>query len=232
MRLAVIPARGGSKRIPRKNIKPFSGKPIMAWPIEAAIESGCFDRVIVSTDDQEIAETARQSGAETPFVRPAEISDDHATTADVMAHAAEWQSANGQAAEHICCIYPTAPFVRPQDLREGLARLMQEGCSYVFSAASYAFPIARALRLTQGSRVAMYYPEHQNTRSQDLEDAYHDAGQFYWGTCDAWRMRHPIFSGQSAALVLPRYRVQDIDTAEDWERAEWMFRQLTEAKDL
>lgn len=226
MRLAVIPARGGSKRIPRKNIRPFGGRPMIAWPIGAARESGCFDRIIVSTDDEEIAAVARAHGAEVPFRRPAELSDDHTGTIPVIAHAVAWQNAEGDPASEVCCIYATAPFVGVADLRRGLSVLRESGADYAFSVTSYAFPIQRAIRLTPGGRVAMFQPEHFATRSQDLEEAWHDAGQFYWGSARAWLQHKPLFGPASAPVPLPRHRVQDIDTPEDWERAEWMFRTL------
>lgn len=223
MRLAVIPARGGSKRIPRKNIKPFCGKPMIAWSIEAALKSNCFDQVIVSTDNAEIAEAARAYGASVPFMRPAELSDDHTGTIPVIGHAIEWFQKHGDAPEQVCCIYATAPFVRVQDIQQGLRVLEQAGSDYAFSVTSYVSPIQRALRLTSKGRVEMFHPELFNTRSQDLEEAYHDAGQFYWGQASAWLAGKPIFSPDAAPVILPRHRVQDIDTPEDWMRAEWMF---------
>ena len=226
MKLAVIPARGGSKRIPRKNIKLFCGKPMIAWSIEAAILSGCFDQVAVSTDDIEIAEIARQCGAQVPFMRPAELSDDHTGTTAVIAHAIDWFAAQGQAPSQVCCLYATAPFVSPDDLRRGLVVLTETGSDYAFSVTSYAFPIQRAIRITPVGRVEMFNSEHFNTRSQDLEEAYHDAGQFYWGRADAWLQGLMIFSPAAAPVMLPRHRVQDIDTPEDWTRAEWMFKAL------
>lgn len=226
MRLAVIPARGGSKRIPRKNIKLFCGKPMIAWSIEAALQSGCFDRLIVSTDDAEIADVARQYGAAVPFMRPAELSDDHTGTIPVMRHAVEWSNAQGLAAEQVCCLYATAPFVRAEDIRQGLQILEETGGDYTFSVTSYAFPIQRAIRITERGRVEMFSPEYFSTRSQDLEEAYHDAGQFYWGRASAWLQGKMIFSPDSAPVLLPRHRVQDIDTSEDWLRAEWMFKAM------
>jgi N-acylneuraminate cytidylyltransferase len=222
MKLAVIPARGGSKRIPRKNIKMFCGKPMIAWSIEAALQSGCFDKVIVSTDDEEIAEVARQYGASVPFMRPAELSDDYAGTIPVIQQAIEWCKANGFDVRQVCCLYATAPFVSPEDLHRGLKILEQSGSQYAFSVTSYAFPIQRAIRLTGTGRVEMFNPEYFNTRSQDLEESYHDAGQFYWGLADAWLQGKMIFSPESSAVLLPRHRVQDIDTPEDWVRAEWL----------
>ncbi|WP_122665815.1 pseudaminic acid cytidylyltransferase [Pseudomonas viridiflava] len=223
MKLAVIPARGGSKRIARKNIKMFCGKPMIAWSIEAALQSGCFDRVVVSTDDAEIAEVARKYGATTPFVRPAALSDDYTGTIPVIAHAVQWHLDVGMTVTHVCCVYATAPFVRAEDLLAGLSVLDQVGSDYAFSVTSYPFPIQRAIRLNEASRVSMFNPEHFNTRSQDLEEAFHDAGQFYWGKASAWLQGKIIFSQDSAAVKLARHRVQDIDTLEDWVRAEWMF---------
>jgi pseudaminic acid cytidylyltransferase len=229
MKLAVIPARGGSKRIPRKNIKLFGGKPMIAWSIEAAIQSGCFDRIIVSTDDAEIADVARASGAEVPFVRPPELSDDHTGTIPVIAHAIQWQNDSGPAASQVCCIYATAPFIQTEDLRRGLELLKSSGADYAFSVTSFAFPIQRAIRITAEHRVAMFQPDQFNTRSQDLEEAWHDAGQFYWGRADAWLSHKSAFSGNALPLHLPRYRVQDIDTMDDWVRAELMFMAMMKA---
>ena len=228
MKLAVIPARGGSKRIPRKNIKSFCGKPTIAWSIEAALQSGCFDAVVVSTDDAEIAEVARIHGATVPFMRPAELADDHTGTIPVIRHAIEWHQQHGQTPEQVCCIYATAPFVRAEDLQEGLRVLEDTGCDYAFSVTSYASPIQRAIRITPQGRVEMFYPEYFNTRSQDIEEAFHDAGQFYWGQGRAWLAGKPIFSLDAAPLILPRHRVQDIDTPEDWIRAEWMFHAMNQ----
>ncbi|HQS20974.1 MULTISPECIES: pseudaminic acid cytidylyltransferase [unclassified Acidovorax] len=226
MRLAVIPARGGSKRIPRKNIKLFCGKPMIAWSIEAARQSGCFDQIVVSTDDAEIAEVARQNGAQVPFMRPAELSDDHTGTTAVIAHAINWFVAQGQTPAQVCCLYATAPFVGADDLRRGLIVLTETGSDYAFSVTSYAFPIQRAIRINETGRVEMFNSEHFNTRSQDLEEAYHDAGQFYWGRAGAWLQGRMIFSPDATPVRLPRHRVQDIDTLEDWTRAEWMFKAM------
>jgi pseudaminic acid cytidylyltransferase len=223
MRLAIIPARGGSKRIPRKNIKPFGGKPMIAWSIAAAQQSGCFDRIIVSTDDAEIAQVAQAYGAEAPFARPPEISDDYTGTITVVAHAVAWQNQHGAQAQDVCCIYATAPFVQAADLQRGLESLQSSGADYAFSVTSYAFPIQRAIRITAQQRVEMFQPEHFGTRSQDLEEAWHDAGQFYWGKASAWLAGIPLFSQDAAPVPLLRHRVQDIDTPEDWYRAEWLF---------
>lgn len=223
MNLCVIPARGSSKRIPRKNIKEFCGKPMIAWSIEAAIKSGCFNRVIVSTDDAEIAEVSLQYGAEVPFMRPAELSDDYTGTIPVISHALSWHNQKGVNTENTCCIYATAPFIQSDDLRRGLELLTTTKADYAFSVTTYPFPIQRAIRIISDQRVEMFQPENFNTRSQDLEEAWHDAGQFYWGRASAWLSGKPLFSHDAAPLLLPRHRVQDIDTAEDWDRAELMF---------
>lgn len=226
MKLAVIPARGGSKRIPRKNIKPFCGKPMIAWSIAAAIESGCFDQVIVSTDDLEIANVARGYGAQVPFMRPHDLSGDYTATNPVIAHAIQWVQQHVGSVDFACCLYATAPFVSAQDLRLGMAKLIDSGAEYAFAVTSYPFPIQRAIRITADSRVEMFQPEHFTTRSQDLEEAFHDAGQFYWGRASAWNAAKPLFSPLSAPVLLPRHRVQDIDTPEDWGRAEWLFKAM------
>lgn len=226
MRLAIIPARGGSKRIPRKNIRDFCGKPMISRSIEAALSSGCFDQVIVSTDDEEIAEVSRGLGASVPFLRPRELSDDYTGTVPVIAHAIDWYQQHSETPTEVCCIYATAPFVLAGDIQRGLKMLEDTGCDYAFPVTSYAFPIQRAIRITAENRVEMLYPEHCNTRSQDLEEVFHDAGQFYWGRATAWLGRKPLFSKDAVAIIVPRHRVQDIDTPEDWERAERMFQAL------
>ena len=226
MRVAVIPARGGSKRIPRKNIKEFCGKPMIAWSIEAAKASGCFEQIIVSTDDEEIASVSRAWGASVPFMRPANLSGDFTGTSPVIRHAVEWLNQNGVPVEYACCLYATAPFVSIEALQEGHRLIKDTGSSYAFAVTSFAFPIQRAIRITESNRVTMFSPEHFQTRSQDLEDAWHDAGQFYWGTARAWCEERLIFGEDSVPVKLPRHRVQDIDTPEDWIRAEWMFRAM------
>lgn len=225
-RVAIIPARGGSKRIPHKNVKAFCGKPMIAWSIEAAKASGCFDQVIVSTDDEEIANIAREWGAKVPFTRPQELSDDFTGTLPVIHHAVEWLNRNNVKVEYACCLYATAPFVSAEDLKRGLELIKNTGISYAFSVTTYVFPIQRAIRITGNGRVAMFNPEHFQKRSQDLEEAWHDAGQFYWGTAEAWCEERPIFGEDSVPVKLPSHRVQDIDTPEDWVRAEWLFRAM------
>lgn len=223
MNIAIIPARGGSKRIPRKNIKLFHGKPLIAYSIEAAKQSGCFERIMVSTDDPEIAEVARSYGAEVPFIRPENIADDYATTMDVIQHTLSWCDAAGIDVDSVCCIYATAPLLQAHFLQQGLTILQQEAVDYVFSATSFSFPIQRAITIDKQQGITMFSPEHANTRSQDLVEAFHDAGQFYWGRVDAFANARPIFDRRSKAVILPRKYVQDIDTLEDWELAEAMF---------
>ena len=224
MNIAIIPARGGSKRIPRKNIKEFHGKPMIAYSIEAAINSLCFDKIIVSTDDAEIAEVAIKHGAEVPFMRPADISDDYATTLDVIKHAVEFTESQNWDVKNVCCIYATAPFLIPEFIKKGFRELISANIDYAFSATTFPFPIQRALRLNDDQCVEMLQPEHFNTRSQDLEEAYHDAGQFYWGIAEAFIKKKAIFGSNSKAILLPRKRVQDIDTPEDWDLAEALYR--------
>lgn len=226
MKLAVIPARGGSKRIPRKNIKLFCGKPMIVWSIEAALESGCFDQVVVSTDDAEIAQVALRHGAAVPFMRPSELSDDYTGTIPVIRHAVEWFNGQGKAVVHACCLYATAPFVQAEDISRGLETLLRTNARYAFSVTTYAFPIQRAFRVNEDEGIEMFSPEQFNTRSQDLEEAFHDAGQFYWGQADAWLQEEMIFGKGAAPIILPRHLVQDIDTPEDWLRAEWMFKAM------
>lgn len=222
MKIALIPARGGSKRIPRKNIRPFRGKPMIAWSIAAAQAANCFDRIIVSTDDEEIAAVALHHGAEVPFFRPAGLSDDQATTQEVVLHALQWCEHHDLPVEAVCCLYATAPFVQAADLAAAAALLAQASPGrFVFAATSFPFPIQRAIRIDEAGRSSMFQPEHFNTRSQDLEEAYHDAGQFYWARPQSWAMSTNFFNN-GQPLLLPRWRVQDIDTEEDWTRAELM----------
>lgn len=225
-RLAVIPARGGSKRIPRKNLRPFAGLPIIGHSIRAALDSGLFEVVLVSTDDEQIAEAARGLGAQVPFLRPPELADDHTGTQAVVAQAIRAVSAWRSTPQQVCCLYATAPFVRPSDLTEGLRRLDDSGADFAFSVTSFAFPIQRALRCDAQGRVSMMWPEHLASRSQDLEHAWHDAGQFYWGRAQAFLDGVRLYSPAAVAVPLPRHRVQDIDTEEDWRRAELMYRVL------
>lgn len=230
MNIAIIPARGGSKRIPRKNIKLFCGKPMIVWSIEAALRSGCFDQVFVSTDDEEIATVAVSAGAKVPFLRPAALADDYSSTEDVVIHAINALASQGIDPALICCVYPTAPMVQPTDLQTGLRMMQQGDLHFALSVTSFAYPIQRALKVNSEGCLAMFYPEFAESRSQDLEEAFHDAGQFYWGTKDAWLQRSDIFGAQSAPVLLPRYRVQDIDTPEDWVNAELLFTLLQQGQ--
>jgi pseudaminic acid cytidylyltransferase len=232
VKLAVIPARGGSKRIPRKNIRHFAGQPIIGYSIRAAVRSGLFDQVIVSTDDAEIAEVARALGASTPFTRPAALADDHTGTNAVVRHAIEWHLRQGQHFTHACCIYATAPFIHERFLHEGLQRLLDSGLEFAFSVTSFAFPVQRALTISADGTVAPMHPQFASTRSQDLPEAFHDAGQFYWGRSEAFSRDVPLYSPASVAVPLPRHLVQDIDTLEDWERAEYMYRALQLAGEI
>ena len=217
---AVIPARGGSKRIPRKNVREFAGLPMIAYSINCAKRTGIFDRIVVSTDDDDIARIARDFGAETPFRRPPELSDDFTGTTEVIAHATAFLQSAGMALSAVCCIYATAPFVRHEDIVKGLETLEGGGWRYVFSATNFSYPIFRSFRKDAAGRLQMLFPEHFATRSQDLPEALHDAGQFYWGRPEAWLSGARIFDKHSTTVALPAWRVQDIDTLEDWIRAE------------
>ena len=229
MNICVIPARGGSKRIPRKNIKEFNGKPIIAYSIEAALKSNCFSQVIVSTDDDEISEVAKKYGALVPFVRPDELSNDYAGTIPVIKHAIEWMEDNNNYIENVCCLYATAPFIQSKIISKAYQQLKNSNSDCYFSVTSFAFPIQRAIKIVQGDKVDMFYPQHFMDRSQDLEDSYHDAGQFYWGIPQAFLDNEDIFSEKSIPVILTRYLVQDIDTLEDWHRAELMYKALDES---
>lgn len=231
MNVAIIPARGGSKRIPRKNVRPFCGRPMIAWSIERARQSGLFDRIVVSTDDAEIMAVAQAYGAEVPFVRPDELAHDHAATLPVVRHAVQWLVRDGAAIDLACCIYATAPLLQVESLHEGSRALQRDPqLDFAFSVARFDFPIFRAVGLEAGNRVKMFWPEHEMTRSQDLPSAFHDAGQFYWGTRDAWLKRERIFSACSAGIVLSDVQVQDIDVEADWALAELKFQMLFPAE--
>lgn len=222
MNIAIIPARGGSKRIPRKNVREFAGRPMIAWPIAAALGSGLFEQVIVSTDDDEIAAVARDAGAETPFTRPAELSDDHTGTTEVVVHALEWAQEAGLEVEAACCLYATAAFVDARDLAE-THRLLAEGCDFAFPAVRYGHPPQRGFTRGEGGSPELLYPEHQATRTQDLPPVFHDAGQFYWGKREAWLSDLPFFGPRTRFVELPEWRAVDIDRPEDWTMAEKLF---------
>lgn len=226
MNIAVIPARGGSKRIARKNIRVFAGRPIIGWSIDAALASDLFDRVIVSTDDEEIAQTASAHGAEVPFIRPEALSGDHTGTLEVIQHAANLLAERGVSPDLICCIYATAAFVNPADLAGARSLLMDSGFNYVFAAARLPASVLRSFQRAQDGSMQLNFPQYRLSRSQDLPPVYHDAGQFYWGRASAWREGRPIFGARTGFVELPQSRVQDIDTEEDWVTAERMFQEM------
>ncbi|WP_027187364.1 pseudaminic acid cytidylyltransferase [Desulfovibrio cuneatus] len=226
MNIAVITARGGSKRIPGKNIRQFSGKPMIAWPILAAKAAGIFSHIVVSTDSEEIARVAQDWGAICPFMRPAALSDDHTPTAPVFEHALTALAAEGIAAEYACCIYPTAPFLLPEFLQQGLHELETSGAPAAMSVTGFDFPILRALTLDANGGLAFNWPEYELTRSQDLPEFYHDAGQFYWVRVTSFLASKRLVVPGTRPVFLPRKRVQDLDTQEDWEVAELMAKSL------
>jgi pseudaminic acid cytidylyltransferase len=224
--VAIIPARIGSKRIPKKNIKFFLGKPIIAYSIEAALETKLFDRIVVSTDSQEVAKIAKSYGAEVPFLRPAELSDDFTGTDAVILHALNWLIGHGTSIEYVCCIYATAPLIHSEYVRKGLELLKEKKAATAFSVTTYPFPIYRSLKINEEGRLQMIWPDYMNGRSQDLSEVYHDAGQFYWANVKSYLIEKKFYSGDAIPIVLPRYLVQDIDTEEDWKRAEAMYKAL------
>jgi N-acylneuraminate cytidylyltransferase len=227
--VAIIPARGGSKRIPRKNLKPFDGVPMIVRSIRTALDCGLFDQVVVSTDDQEIADVARAHGAQVPFVRPVELADDFTGTAAVIVHALSQLPIF----DYVCCIYATAPLLQAKYLRQGHELLVQHpDKSFAFSVTGFGFPVQRALTLNQQGALTSLYQEFRNTRSQDLPEAYQDAGQFYWGRTEAWLRGDVLFSPASLPVILPRHLVQDIDTLEDWKRAEYLYAALKAGGEL
>ncbi|MFJ3484455.1 pseudaminic acid cytidylyltransferase [Pseudomonas sp. NPDC090202] len=228
--VAIIPARGGSQRIPRKNLKPFNGEPMIVGSIRTALDSGVFDAVVVSTDDEEIAEVARAHGASVPFMRPAELADAYTGTAAVIQHGI---AALERPYDFVCCIYATAPLLQARYLRQGLEALKAApDKSYAFSVCSFGFPIQRALKINADGSLDAMHPEYRNVRSQDLPAAWQDAGQFYWGRREAWLRGDVIFSDVSLPVILPRHLVQDIDTEEDWLRAEYLYAALKAGGEL
>ncbi|WP_026804223.1 pseudaminic acid cytidylyltransferase [Aliarcobacter lanthieri] len=228
--VAIIPARGGSKRIPKKNIKNFHGKPLIAYSIEIAIKSKLFSKVIVSTDDDEIANISRNYGAEVPFLRPNELSDDYIGTGEVISHAIEFLKTQGDKIDFICTIYATAPFLQEKYLVEGFIKLKNSNAKNTFSCTSMPFPIQRTFKITDKERCEMFWKENFSKRSQDLEEAYQDAGQFYWTNLNVVS-NDIIFGKDSIPIILPRYLVQDIDTLEDWKRAEYMYEAIKRSEE-
>jgi pseudaminic acid cytidylyltransferase len=227
MKIAVIPARGGSKRIPRKNIKTFCGRPMIAWAIAAAKASGLFDHILVSTDDDEIATVAGSWGAETPFMRPKTLADDLTPTVPVIAHAVQSCLDLGWTVDYACCIYPCAPLLQAADLVAALDMLEDHDAEFVYPVTEYAHPIQRAMRRLPGGQMQFFNPDYEMTRTQDLETAYHDAGQFYWGKATAWLARKKMHT-DGLGMPVPNWRVVDIDSADDWARAEHLFRSVNE----
>lgn len=227
-RLCIIPARGGSKRIPRKNIKPFMGKPIIAYSIEAALNSGVFDEVMVSTDDKEIADVARQYGASVPFMRSAETSNDYATTVDVLLEVINKYKEQSKIFDVICCLYSTAPFVTSERLKEAASQI-SDNVDACFTIVQYSYPIQRSLRINESEHVEMKFPEHLKSRTQDLEKVYHDAGQFYFVKTDALVQEETVWCKRTAPLILSELEVQDLDTLTDWQLAEMKYQLLKEA---
>ncbi len=196
MNICIIPARGGSKRIKKKNIRTFNGKPILIWSIETALKSNCFEKVIVSTDNNEIANIAISNGAEVPFIRPANLADDHSTTTSTIIHAINYLKQTIGVPNAVCCLYATAVFTSPEDLQQGMYKLKHlKEDKFVFAGCKYNSPIQRALKMNKNGSISMMNPEYFNTRSQDLESTYHDIGQFYWGRPKAWLSNKNLFEG-------------------------------------
>ena len=226
-KVAIITARGGSKRIPRKNIRPFLGKPIIAYSIEAAINSNLFDMVIVSTDDTEIAKLSKKLGAEVPFLRSTKNSDDHATTIDVLLEVISELEKEGVSFDYGCCLYPTAPFTTPTLLKESFQKLTEDNNKFLFPITPFNFPIQRALRLDlETTRIVPFYKEDYFKRSQDLEHGFHDCGMFYWFNTEELKLKQTIFTNDTIGFPIPPNQCQDIDTEEDWEIAEIKYRRL------
>jgi pseudaminic acid cytidylyltransferase len=225
MNIAIIPARGGSKRLPKKNIREFCGKPMIAWSIDLAIRSQLFKHVVVSTDDSDIADIATKYGAEVPFLRPKSLSDDHTPTAPVICHAINTLISMGLEAQNYCCIYPCAPFLDVKDLIAAESLSKTSAASFVYPVSEFPHPIQRALRRSQDGGMQFLQPEYELTRTQDLEITYHDAGQFYWGKIDSWLSGERMHSA-GCGLQVPKWRVVDIDDEQDWIRAEFMYKAL------
>lgn len=225
--LAVITARGGSKRIPHKNRKEFLGKPIMAYSIEAALQAGCFDEVMVSTDDAQIADIAVQYGAKVPFLRSEETSNDFASTKDVIGEVLQRYEALGQRFEAVCCIYPTAPFLTPERLSQAMELLCEKQSDSVIPVVAYSFPPQRCLVIREG-KTSFLHPEHMLTRSQDLETCYHDCGQFYCLNTASFLEQQCLVMKNTYPVILSEMEVQDIDTLSDWELAELKYKLVRE----
>lgn len=225
MNIAIIPARGGSKRIPKKNIKNFLGKPIIAYAIESALQAGCFDRIIVSTDDPDIARISRNYQAEVPFMRPENLADDYSTTMDVIEHVIKELEVDQNLNDIVTCIYPTAVFTTPTILKHAIS--LVKGTDYVIPVCEYTYPIQRALKKENGF-LTMIDSSQVNTRSQDLQAAYHDTGQFYMGPVSSWIERRPILSSRVLPIIVDRWKAVDIDTLDDWHLAEMLYRAFSD----
>lgn len=228
MNIAIIPARGGSKRIKKKNIKDFCGKPIISYSIEIAKKSKIFDKIFVSTDDKEIADIAKSCGAEVPFLREKNLSDDLTGTHNVIGSFVQKLIESGSKINYACCIYATAPLIQISDLLKGLDIIKENKWDMVFAATSYNYPVSRSFRIKTDKSLEMLFEDKFNSRSQDLENVYHDAGQFYWSKPDIWMGENPGYGSSSSVILLPNWRVQDIDNLEDWRRAELIFSTLTD----
>lgn len=225
MKIAVIPARGGSKRIPRKNIKAFGGKPMIAWAIQAAVDSGMFSHIVVSTDDTEIATIAKEYGALVPFSRPPSLSDDLTPTVPVISHAIEECQKLGWEIESVCCIYPCVPFLEAQDLVNAYSIMQRKDSEFVYPVTGYVHPVQRAMRQLESGQMEFIDAASELTRTQDLEETFHDAGQFYWGKATAWLAQKKMHSG-GLGMIIPNWRVVDIDNLDDWKRAEILSQTL------
>ena len=226
MNVAIIPARGGSKRIPRKNILPFFDKPIISHSIKTAISSQLFDKVIVSTDNAEIAPLSKSYGAEIPFVRPSDLSDDHTGIHLVINHAVRWLVDNGNNIDNVCCLYATAPLIIQDDLSKSLEILEKGGWESVVAAVEFPSPIFRAFKLNENGGIKMFFPEHYSSRSQDLPEAYHDAGQFYWAKPEIWKEKPKGYDDKTSLIKIPNFRVKDLDTFDDWDSLEIIYKLL------
>lgn len=228
--IVIIPARGGSKRIPKKNIKDFLGKPIIAYSIEMAISCKLFSRVIVSTDDEEIKDVVLKYGAEVPFIRPKNIADDFTGTHEVVGHAIEYLENTGETMDYVCCIYPTAPLIQKDDLIKGFKLIQTNKWNSVMAATNFSYPIFRSFENLPNGGLKMIFPEHYNSRSQDLPEIYHDAGLFYWAKPEIWKKKPQGFNEKNSIVKLPNYRIQDIDTPDDWKKTEILYEIINSKK--
>lgn len=226
MNICVIPARGNSKRIPKKNIKNFLGKPIIAYSIKIALDCKIFDKVIVSTDSKEISKIANYYGAETPFIRPKKLSNDYIGTHEVIGHAIKWMESKGQKIKYCCCIYPTAPLIEKKDILNGYKLIKNQKWDAIIAATNFSYPVYRSFKKLPNGGLKMLFPKFYNSRSQDLPETYHDAGLFYWSNSDNWKKKPKTFNDKISIVKIPNYRVQDIDIIDDWKKAELLYKIL------